>query len=213
MRFGGIAVACAVLVAGILASTYRPNASASAPRNSTTVAPAIPAALARGRVFLSNAQLDQALASGMLDRPVKSLLAVPSRMQFGDYVWNDAAVPAGPTWIRVDLGSQIISIFRAGHEIGTAVIVYGGDNKQTPTGILHVLGKAREHRSSLYDAEMPYTLRLTEDGVSIHGSAVRWGAATHGCIGVPLAFAQRLFDATKVGDPVVVVPPRAERKT
>ena len=77
-------------------------------------------------------------------------------------------IPAGPTWIRIDLGSQLISIFRAGHEIGTAVIVYGGDNKQTPIGKLHVLGKARDHRSSLYDAQMPYTLRLTDDGVSIH---------------------------------------------
>ena len=86
------------------------------------------------------------------------------------------------------------------------MIVYGGDNKETPVGKLHILGKARNHRSSLYDAEMPYTLRLTNDGVSIHGSTVRWGAATHGCIGVPLGFAQRLFDATKVGDEVVIVP-------
>lgn len=176
------------------------------------LARAAPSAPAQGRVFLSKAQIDQGMGSGMLNRPVKSLLAVPSRMQFGDYVWNDSAVPAGPTWIRVDLGSQIISIFRAGHEIGTAVIVYGGDNKQTPTGTLHILGKARQHRSSLYDAEMPYTLRLTDDGVSIHGSAVRWGAATHGCIGVPLAFAQRLFDTTEVGDEVVVVPPSPERR-
>jgi hypothetical protein len=211
MKFGGVAIACAALLAGTLAWTYRPIASASPPQNKLTAASAMPYWAARGRVFLPKAQLEDALPSGMLDRPVKSLLAVPSRMEFGDYVWNDVAVPSGPTWIRVDLGSQIISIFRAGHEIGTAVIVYGGDNKQTPTGILHVLGKAREHRSSLYDAQMPYTLRLTDDGVSIHGSAVRWGAATHGCIGVPLAFAQRLFDATKVGDQVVVVPPRPER--
>jgi hypothetical protein len=211
MKFGGVAIACAAFLAGTLAWTYRPIASASPPRNNLTAATAMPRSAAPGRVFLSKAQLEDALPGGMLDRPVKSLLAVPSRMEFGDYVWNDAAVPSGPTWIRVDLGSQIISIFRAGHEIGTAVIVYGGDNKQTPTGILHVLGKAREHRSSLYDAQMPYTLRLTDDGVSIHGSAVRWGAATHGCIGVPLAFAQRLFDATKVGDQVVVVPPRSER--
>jgi lipoprotein-anchoring transpeptidase ErfK/SrfK len=119
-------------------------------------------------------------------------------------------VPAGPTWVRVDLGSQLISVFRGGHEIGTAVIVYGGDNKQTPAGKLHVLAKARDHRSSLYDAQMPYTLRLTGDGVSIHASSVRWGAATHGCIGVPFAFAERLFDAARVGDEVVVVgtPPR-----
>jgi lipoprotein-anchoring transpeptidase ErfK/SrfK len=53
---------------------------------------------------------------------------------------------------------------------------------------------------------MPYTLRLTNDGVSIHASDVRWGAATHGCIGVPLAFAQRLFEAATVGDEVSVVP-------
>ena len=99
-----------------------------------------------------------------------------------------------------------MSVFRAGNEIGTAVIVYGGDNKETPVGKLHILGKARNHRSSLYDAEMPYTLRLTDDGVSIHGSSVRWGAATHGCIGVPIDFAQHVFDATKVGDEVTIAP-------
>jgi lipoprotein-anchoring transpeptidase ErfK/SrfK len=54
---------------------------------------------------------------------------------------------------------------------------------------------------------MPYTLRLSDDGVSIHGSSVRWGAATHGCIGVPLPFAERLFEAAKVGDEVDIVPP------
>jgi lipoprotein-anchoring transpeptidase ErfK/SrfK len=51
---------------------------------------------------------------------------------------------------------------------------------------------------------MPYTLRLTDDGVSIHASSVRWGAATHGCIGVPLPFAERLFNAVRIGDEVVV---------
>jgi len=50
-------------------------------------------------------------------------------------------------------------------------------------------------------------LQLTGDGVSIHGSTVRWGAATHGCIGLPLDFARRLFEQAKVGDEVVIVPP------
>ena len=168
---------------------------------------------ADGRMFLSSGQEAQAIAAGTLDRPVKSLLRVKGPLQFGDYQWNDRGVPAGPTWIRVDLGSQLLSVFRAGHEIGTTVIVYGGENKETPAGTLHILGKAREHRSSLYDAEMPYTLRLTDDGVSIHGSTVRWGAATHGCIGVPLDFARRLFEATKVGDEVVVIPPLARTPT
>lgn len=161
-----------------------------------------------GRLFLSAAQLDEARSSGTLDRPVKSLLMVPKVLRFGDYLWNDKSIPPGQTWIRVDLRSQLISIFRSGHEIGTAVIVYGGNNKKTPTGTLHILGKARQHRSSLYDAEMPYTLRLTDDGVSIHGSSVRWGAATHGCIGVPIPFARRVFEAVSVGDDVVIIPPQ-----
>lgn len=166
---------------------------------------------ANGRIFLTKAQLDQALASGAIDRPIKSLLAIRKPLRFGDYAWNDVGVAAGPTWARIDLGPQLISVFRSGHEIGTAVIVYGSDNKQTPVGKLHILGKDRNHRSSLYDAEMPYSLRLTDDGVSIHASGIRWGAATHGCIGVPLDFARRLFDATRVGDDVVIVRTPRER--
>ena len=48
------------------------------------------------------------------------------------------------------------------------------------------------------------SLRLTQDGVFIHASSVEWGNATHGCIGLPLPFAKKLFAAMKVGDPVVV---------
>lgn len=209
MQLKTVAIASAVLIVGVgtcaslgLSASY-PGTATARPVHQHTIVGKAPVA---GRVFLSPAQLAEARASGTLDRPVRSLLAVNRQLQYGDYVWNDAQVPAGPTWIRIDLHSQLMSVFQAGHEIGTAVIVYGGDNKQTPTGKLHILAKAREHRSSLYDAEMPYTLRLTGDGVSIHGSNVRWGAATHGCIGVPLAFARRLFDATHVGDEVVVIP-------
>lgn len=209
MQLKAVVLACAVLIAGAGISARLPSSAghgatpAARPlsQHSTSVGPPV-----EGRVFLSRAQLAEARASGTLDRPVRSLLAVNKQLQYGDYIWNDAAVPAGPTWLRVDLHSQLISIFKAGQEIGTAVIVYGGDNKQTPVGKLHILAKAREHRSSLYDAQMPYTLRLTGDGVSIHGSNVRWGAATHGCIGVPIAFARRMFDATHVGDEVIVIP-------
>ncbi len=158
-----------------------------------------------GRVMLTPQQIAEARGAGTLDRPIVSLLKVDAPMSFGDYVWNDQAVPPGPTWIRIDLRSQLISVFRAGQEIGTSVIVYGGDNKETPRGLLHILGKSKDHRSSIYDAPMPYTLRLTGDGVSIHGSNVRYGAATHGCIGVPPDFARKLFGVASVGDEVVIV--------
>src|SRR5436190_4961993 len=202
MRGGVIAFAGAAAAVGALAFaaiTLRPEGRATAAVPSIAPAAAAPSG---NRVFLTRAQLSQAMASGTLDRPVRSLLAVKAPLHFGDYSWDDRAVPSGPTWIRIDLRSQLMSVFRGGHEIGTAVVVYGGDNKQTPSGRMHILGKARHHSSSLYDAQMPYTLRLTDDGVSIHASSVRWGSATHGCIGVPLPFAQRLFDAAKLGDEV-----------
>jgi lipoprotein-anchoring transpeptidase ErfK/SrfK len=211
VKAGAAAIALVLLGAGAGLWALAPTATSSKTVTSSA-APghraktALPTTAQNDRIFLTDVQLSQALRTGTIDRPIRSLLAIKAPMHFGDYAWNDTAVPHGRTWVRVDLRSQLISVFRAGHEIGTAVIVYGGDNKETPVGTLHILAKARDHRSSVYEAEMPYTLRLTDDGVSIHASDVRWGAATHGCIGIPLAFAQRLFDATQIGDEVVIVP-------
>jgi hypothetical protein len=140
-------------------------------------------------------------------REVRSLLNVDRQLAFGDVVWNDAGVPAGPLWIRVDLALQTLSVFRAGHEIGSTLILYGADSKPTPPGVYPILERAVQHRSSLYDAEMPYMLRLTPDGVAIHASAVRASAATHGCIGVPLAFARLLFAQARRGDRVAIMGP------
>jgi lipoprotein-anchoring transpeptidase ErfK/SrfK len=177
-------------------------------RKQATAAPAPQVALAQtssSRVTLTEASVRQALAAGLIDRPIKSILNVPSRMSYGDYRWDEKGVPAGPTWIRVDLKSQLLSVFRAGHEIGTAVILYGADSVPTPIGSFPIQAKLKDHRSATYDAPMPYTLRLTSDGVSIHASDVRWGYATHGCIGVPAAFAAKLFASVKVGDEVLIV--------
>lgn len=164
------------------------------------------------RIFLTSAQTGK-LAGPAGQPPVSSILNVRKRMHYGEFVWDDAGVPAGPVWVRVDLGRQLISVFRAGQEIGTAVILYGADEKPTPTGQLKVLGKDRDHYSSSYEAPMPFTMRLTDDGVAIHGSDVRWGAATHGCVGIPLSFAARLFDQIKLGDPVVILPAAEAPKT
>jgi lipoprotein-anchoring transpeptidase ErfK/SrfK len=176
--------------------------------------PVSQSALPPGRTALAAASVHQALATGQILHPVSTVLKVPQRMAYGEFRWDDKGVPAGPTWIRVDLKSQILSVFRGGHEIGTAVILYGADGLATPTGKFPVLAKLKDHRSQTYDAPMPYTLRLTTDGVSIHGSNVRWGYATHGCVGVPTAFAAKLFDAVAVGDDVLIVgsgPAKADR--
>jgi lipoprotein-anchoring transpeptidase ErfK/SrfK len=166
-----------------------------------------------GRIAVSPAQLKEAFAEGLVDRPIRTILDVPGPMTYGDFIWNDKGVPAGPAWIRVDLHAQLMSVFRSGHEIGTAVILYGADGLPTPTGRFPILAKLKDHKSITYDnAPMPYTLRLTGDGVSIHGSNVRWGFATHGCVGIPKDFAAKVFAVVKVGDPVFIVSGQPRRK-
>jgi len=144
---------------------------------------------------------------------VHSVLNVTKPMRFGGYVWDDSGIPPGPVWIRIDLARQIMSVFRGGHEIGSAVILYGTDGKPTPMGSFAILEKDQDYHSRTYDAPMPYMLRLTNDGVAIHGSDVRKGRATHGCTGVPIAFARLLFAQASKGDEVVILPagPSAKR--
>lgn len=135
---------------------------------------------------------------------VKRVLQIDGPFRHGDYVWDDAGVPAGPVVITVDLKAQTLSVFRNGYEIGAAVIIYGATDKESPLGTFPITQKDADHYSSTYDAPMPYMLRLTADGVAIHGSNVQYGNATHGCIGVPTAFAKLLFGQAKLGDKVII---------
>lgn len=169
-------------------------------------AQAPPSAVEQGaRVHYSGATQPRLALPGGQARTIRSLLRVEAPMSYGDFVWEDGGVPPGPVWVRVDVARQLVSVFRGGHEIGSAVILYGAESKPTPAGAFTVLQKARDYHSRTYDAPMPYMLRLTQDGVAIHGSNVREGWATHGCIGVPESFARRLFAEMQLGDPVFIV--------
>lgn len=143
---------------------------------------------------------------GNIHHDVKSLLNVRNRLGYGDYVWDTTGVPKGPVWVLVDLGAQTMSVFQSGHEIGTTVLLYGMQGKPSPAGDLKVLQKSKDYWSHTYDAAMPYALMLTNDGVAIHGSEVEPGSATHGCLGVPVDFARRLFSVMNVGDEVMILP-------
>jgi L,D-transpeptidase catalytic domain len=157
------------------------------------------------RLFLSTQDKRTVTLANGEQRIVSSLLNITSPMRYGSFVWNEGGVPPGSVWVRIDLEGQTMSVFRGEHEIGTGIILFGADSHPTPRGRFPVMAKYKDHQSSLYDAKMPYTLRLTGDGVSIHGSNVRRGLATHGCIGIPTAFAARIFGVIKVADPVYIL--------
>jgi lipoprotein-anchoring transpeptidase ErfK/SrfK len=137
---------------------------------------------------------------------VRRILDIPGPLKMGEHHWDESGAPAdGPIVITVDLDAQVLSIFRGGYEIGAAAILYGRDDKPTPLGAFPITQKKAKHVSNLYGAPMPYMMRMTNDGISIHGSdSVAPGFATHGCVAVPVAFARKLFEAAKLGDVVIV---------
>jgi len=135
---------------------------------------------------------------------VKRILQIDEPFVHGYYKWDDEGVPEGELVVTVDLKAESISVFRAGYEIGAAVITFGDSRKPTPTGVFPITQKSKDHVSNIYGSPMPYMMRLTNDGVAIHASDVKWGWGTRGCIGVPLEFARRLFEQVKLGDRVIV---------
>jgi lipoprotein-anchoring transpeptidase ErfK/SrfK len=135
---------------------------------------------------------------------IKTFLHPDRPLQAGDYAWDASGAREGPLRIVVDIDAQRLYVYRGDAEIGRSSIIYGDDDKPTPKGTFPILEKDRDHESNIYDAAMPHMLRLTWDGVAIHGSEVEDWYATNGCIGIPDEFAALLFDQAKVGDPVLV---------
>ncbi len=137
---------------------------------------------------------------------IKSILPIDGPIRYGEWHWNESAAPAtGPLVMTVDLDARVLSVFRAGHEIGATAVLLGTHEKPTPLGRFPIIWKKADHYSSTYDgAPMPFTQRLTRDGVSIHGTKVEKGYASHGCIGVPNAFGKKLFAVTRLGDVVYI---------
>lgn len=131
--------------------------------------------------------------------------AVP--IKFGDWAWNETGAPLnGLVLITVDIKSESLAVFRDGHQIGATRIIYGDDDKPTPIGVFPITQKNANHRSNIFvNAPMPYMLRMTNDGISIHGTDhVKPIYATNGCIGIPNGFAKRLFGVASLGDRIVV---------
>ena len=194
LRTKAILTAAAVAIAACSQASPAPSSPALTASAADPAPTATPAPAAAPTVF----------GAPELGFPVHSVLAPDGLLHPGDYVWEAEGVPPGPLTIVVDLEARMLHAYRGGVEIGRVWIIYGDDDKPTPTGVFPILEKDVDHVSNLYDAEMPYMLRLTWDGIAIHGSPIGENAATHGCIGVPEEFAELLFAEARVGDSVMV---------
>jgi len=204
----GLGAGAAAMLTILIVSASPAHDSAhipDAPRPISQVEPALattPAPRAAPMSTLPRVAVAQPVADGPF--VVRRILQIDKPMAHGDWVWDETGAPAGPIVITVDLKAEMLSVFRDGYEIGAAVVNYGDEAYMTPLGTFPITQKDANHSSNIYDAKMPYMLRLTNDGVTIHGAPVAWNHATHGCIGVPTPFAKKLFSVVKLGDRVIV---------
>lgn len=111
-----------------------------------------------------------------------------------------------PVLAIVALRDQRISIYDAEGKILEAPVSTGSVGYETPAGIFSIVQKKELHSSNLYeDGEMPFMQRLTWTGIALHAGVLPGRPASHGCIRLPMAFAQQLFDLTDLGMRVLIV--------
>jgi len=129
----------------------------------------------------------------------------PATLKPGQFIWDAAAAPAGPIVVLVSLPEQRASVYRNGVRIGITTVSTGRAGHATPTGVFTILNKDVNHRSKNYNnAPMPYSERLTWDGIALHAGGLPGVPSSHGCVHLPTRFAQLLFGATEVGITVVI---------
>jgi hypothetical protein len=133
------------------------------------------------------------------------LARLADRLQPGQWVWAPRIAPTGPLVVYVDLSRQRATVYRNGVRIAVSTISSGKPGYETPTGVFTILQKNRFHRSNKYNsAPMPYQQRLTWDGVALHAGGLPGYPESHGCVHLPMGFAQALFGVTRLGATVMV---------
>lgn len=112
-----------------------------------------------------------------------------------------------PVLAVVSLGDQRISVYDANGRILQSPISSGATGLETPAGVFSIVQKKPEHYSNIYgDASMPFMERITWTGIALHAGVLPGYPASHGCVRLPLAFAEQLFGITKLGMRVILVP-------
>ena len=136
--------------------------------------------------------------SAPADTPIEAL-------QPGEFIWEGQLEPEGPVVVVVSLPEQMAYVYRNGVRIGVTTASTGKPGHGTPTGVFTILNKDKDHHSKTYNnAPMPYSERLTVDGVALHAGGLPGYPSSHGCVHLPSEFARLLFGITHQGTTVVI---------
>jgi len=140
----------------------------------------------------------------------------------------------GQPSIVINLGEQMVFLFKGGELAGGSPISSGSEGYGTRPGSYHIMEKDIGHKSSIYGdyedyagnviwqnidnrkdprppgtrfegAKMYYFMRVY-GGVGMHQGYLPGYPASHGCIRLPGHMAEKIFQQVSVGTPVQIVP-------
>jgi hypothetical protein len=146
----------------------------------------------------------------------------------------DADEMSGKPSVVVNLGEQMVYLYKGGQLAGGSPISSGAEGYDTRPGRYRITEKDIDHKSSIYGdyedaygnvimtnidnrkdrrppgtrfegAKMYYFMRIY-GGVGMHQGYLPGYPASHGCIRLPGHMAEKFYSQVRVGTPVRVVP-------
>ena len=129
----------------------------------------------------------------------------PLYMKPGQYRWVADVPQTGDTKIVIDRLSQLFYVYRDDKLIGVSTVSTGKKGRETPLGFWSVMMKKKLGYSRKYDnAPMPFMQMYDSAGIAFHAGPNPGYPASHGCVRLPLKFAERLFGLTQMGTKVII---------
>src|SRR6478736_4870725 len=120
---------------------------------------------------------------------------------------KESTKPQGPLIIAISIEKQSLKIHDANGLFAESPVSTGMPGHPTPMGVFSVIQKHKFHHSNIYSgAPMPFMQRITWSGVAIHAGVLPGYPASHGCIRMPMAFAVKMWNWTKMGARVIITP-------
>lgn len=115
--------------------------------------------------------------------------------------------PQGPLIISISIAQQKLRVYDANGLFAESPVSTGMAGHPTPMGVFSVIQKQKFHRSNIYSgAPMPFMQRITWSGVAMHAGVLPGYPASHGCIRMPMAFAVKMYNWTRMSARVIVTP-------
>ena len=123
----------------------------------------------------------------------------------GQYLWAASIPSDGETKVIIDRLTQMAYVYKGDSLIGVSTVSTAKQGHITPLGQWRILEKRPFYRSKKYDnAPMPWMERIDEYGIALHGGGTPGYPESHGCIHLPMKFAQKLYGLTKIGTEVLI---------